>query len=506
MQELNARIERIKTRRRRERFLLRWLPIVIISVGAILRIVPVWLRPTWYDESFTVILARLPIRDLLAATAGDVHPPLWYLICWIPAHLGLPDWAIVRLPSVLASLASLWVFWLILRRMVVSSEGPGFQITALAIFALLPSQIYYAQEGRQYALLTLLVLLAWWCILDFRWLWLIVVTTAMLYLHNYGMFFAATLWLAGIIYWRSSDICERNYKYFRIITLSMAISGVLFVPWLVYLFRQMAEIHGSYWMVNFTFGSVISDIAHSFWSQGVSLPIMLLCVAVFWGMLGYCVVDVIRREEMFCDLPLLVLGIGPAVLAVIVSLVWQPVMLFRGLVPSGAFLVIFFAATACESLRTRWHIILAIFFVMPAFLVNGIPTLIRYNWPDVELEGPAIEYMAEHWQDGDQLLHNADGVFVALTAWEALPPDAQIYRVPECAPVLGGLSSQTRLAIGEIEVMPAINNSQRTWIYALQSPLSPACEVEVLEPFTSSPPVLCTRDDELVSACLYLLP
>ena len=59
----------------------------LATLGILLRIVPIWAQPTWYDENFTILLARLPLDRLLQATAGDVHPPLWYLICWPLAHL-----------------------------------------------------------------------------------------------------------------------------------------------------------------------------------------------------------------------------------------------------------------------------------------------------------------------------------------------------------------------------------------------------------------------------------
>ena len=34
----------------------------------------------WYDEMFSIKLIRMPIPELLEATANDVHPPLYYLI------------------------------------------------------------------------------------------------------------------------------------------------------------------------------------------------------------------------------------------------------------------------------------------------------------------------------------------------------------------------------------------------------------------------------------------
>ena len=467
------------------------LLIAAAVIGILLRIIPVWARQPWYDENFTVILARLPLPDLIAATAGDVHPPLWYLLCWPLAQLNLPAWAIVRLPALLASLASLWIFWLILKETTLT---PRVRAAAFVLFALLPAQIYYAQEGRQYSLLTLLVLLGWLCILRRQWLGLFVSGLAMLYLHNYGMFYLAALWVAGMAHDR---------RWWKPMTLSLAAAGLLFLPWLVLIFQQMAEIRGAYWMVHFTPASVLSDIAHSFWSMSTSLAATILNFAVFWGLLGWSLIQAIRARTL--NLPAVILAFVTPALAVLVSLAWQPIMLYRALVPAGAFLVLLICAPLDWLCQSRWRLYLAGFFLLPALVTNLASTGLRYLWPDTSIEAPAIEYIAAHWQPGDLVYHNYDGLFVAASAWDALPPGAEMIRLPECDPVRGGISPETRSHIGELEA-PLPADAGRVWTFALASPLSPPCEYEQLQALglLDAPPVLCTHDDKLILSCLYL--
>jgi hypothetical protein len=464
-------------------------------LGVLLRVLPIWTRQTWYDENFTIILARLPLPDLIAATAGDVHPPLWYLICWIPAHLGLPGWAICRLPALLASLGSLYVFWLVVQYFYFPTNR--MQVIAFVLFAMLPAQIYYAQEGRQYSLLSLLVLLAFLFVMKQKYLGLIIVTTAMLYLHNYGMFYAAAIGLMCL---------ATNFPIYKKIKLTAALTlaGFLFLPWLMLLFLQMAEIQGSYWMINFTFGSVLSDIAHSFWSKSTSLPATLINFAVFWGTLGAAVIWILRRPLVFWYRPILIMTFVPPLLAILVSLIWQPVMLFRALVPISPFLVLLVMDPLDVLFENRRQTYLVAFFVLPALITNLVSTSLRFLWPDTDLEAQVIDYIAEHYQPGDVIYHNSDGFFVALEAWQSFPKDAVLARVPECDPVLGGLSPVTRQNIGETE--GPLPDGIRTWTFALASPLGPQCELDTLEVYglLDQPPVMCSRDDQLVSACLYL--
>ena len=112
--------------------MIKRLPLLLAASGILLRAIPVWATRTWYDENFSILLSRLPIPRLLAATAGDVHPPLWYLLCWPLGHIpGIPAWMIVRLPSVLASITTIWVWWQILKFTVPSNK---VRLVAFALF------------------------------------------------------------------------------------------------------------------------------------------------------------------------------------------------------------------------------------------------------------------------------------------------------------------------------------------------------------------------------------
>jgi len=58
----------------------------------------------WHDEALSVLLARKPLTDLLYIAAGDVHPPLYFLVVRAFLVLGQSE-AIVHLPSALCSSA-----------------------------------------------------------------------------------------------------------------------------------------------------------------------------------------------------------------------------------------------------------------------------------------------------------------------------------------------------------------------------------------------------------------
>ncbi len=135
---------------------------VVVVAAAVLR---VWrvsgMRLIW-DEAFTGATARLPLGDLVAFLRGhDVHPPLDYLLRGpIAAHT--TSAGLLRLPSVLASLAAVVLIgWWLRRR-------PLLGIVAACLMAVVSFQLTYAWQARPYAVMVLVGLAL--AVLSHRWL------------------------------------------------------------------------------------------------------------------------------------------------------------------------------------------------------------------------------------------------------------------------------------------------------------------------------------------------
>ena len=132
----------------------RRLPAALLFGGALLRLLGLGRRSLWLDEAFSVVHAAQPAAALWAGQGDLNHPPLYYLLLhgWL-AWGSEPAW--VRLPSALASVAGLLLFYLLARRLTT----PGWAAWGLLLLALAPLDIWYAQEARMYALVGLAGLL-----------------------------------------------------------------------------------------------------------------------------------------------------------------------------------------------------------------------------------------------------------------------------------------------------------------------------------------------------------
>jgi len=467
------------------------LPLLLASLGILLRIVPIWAQPLWYDENFSVLLARLNLDRLIAATAGDVHPPLWYLICWPLAHIPfLPAWAVVRIPALLAGIVAIWIWWLVLEEMKCDRR---VKLVAFGLFCFLPQQVYYAQEGRMYALLTLLVLSAWLCILRRRWIWLAVVTALMLWLQNYGLIYAAALWLAALIHDR---------RAWKPLTVALAAAGLTFIPWVLVLLSQVDIIGAGYWIMRFSFPSILSDFSQAYFSHGL-LDADIVNFAVFYGILIWVLIWSLRRRTL--DLRIAVLAFVPIMLAALVSIIWRPIVLSRALIPAGAFICLLLAQPV--EFLGRKPLLLASVFLIPTLFVNLLSIELRSHWADDAIvnDNAAINLIDSHWQEGDLLYYINDGVFVSgAVIWKNID---NAMRVEPCGLDRGSLSPATRAALG-MRVGPLPENvTGRTWVINTETPLNPSCENDYMleHGLLDGSPLFCPQDSALVKSCVYVV-
>ncbi|MCC7360897.1 MAG: glycosyltransferase family 39 protein [Anaerolineales bacterium] len=131
-----------------------WLAVALTGLAALLRLYRLDNQAIWWDEGFSVFLARMPLVEMAAATAHDTHPLGYYTLLHL-WRLPAGDSAVaMRLPSVLAGV----LLGPLVYRLVRPLAGKRAALAALALVALNRLLIWYAQEVRQYAVAAALAL------------------------------------------------------------------------------------------------------------------------------------------------------------------------------------------------------------------------------------------------------------------------------------------------------------------------------------------------------------
>lgn len=129
------------------------LVVIIIAIGISLRLLNLGAASVWLDEALSVMYARLPwpqFEHLMVTRELNMLPYYLLLRGWI--HLGTAEW-IVRSLSAIFSIATLPLFY----RLGVRLFGERVGQIGVALLALHPYHIRFAQEARSYSLMILLV-------------------------------------------------------------------------------------------------------------------------------------------------------------------------------------------------------------------------------------------------------------------------------------------------------------------------------------------------------------
>lgn len=187
----------------------------------------------WIDEGLSVGIADRPFLEIPGTLRQDGSPPLYYLMLhvWM-ALVGDSEVATHALSLLLALLCVPAGWW------AMRPFGPRAAWTAAILLALNPFLTSYAQEARMYSLVVLLGTLACGAflrtiVLD-RPTWspvLGLLLAAMLYTHNWALFFVAACgltWLLLLMVARQ----RRRRSLLRRGVIAFGLCGLLYLPWL----------------------------------------------------------------------------------------------------------------------------------------------------------------------------------------------------------------------------------------------------------------------------------
>jgi uncharacterized membrane protein len=136
--------------------------IIIISLlclGAALRLLFINKESLWFDETLTALSIRLPFLEMIKERIKAGHSPFYFIIIYPFAKIFGTGELAIRIPSVLPSILSIYVFYLLAKRLF--SDFKIVLITTI-FFTLSAMNSHFAQEARMYSFSVLFVLLSFY--------------------------------------------------------------------------------------------------------------------------------------------------------------------------------------------------------------------------------------------------------------------------------------------------------------------------------------------------------
>jgi hypothetical protein len=240
-----------------------------------------------------MVLAQGELGELLRHTAGDIHPPFYYLL--LHAWGRLAGWS-----EFAAAFLSLW-FGVLLIALVYRAtrewvgrspplQGGGVAVLAALLVALSPYNVWYSQEVRMYTLgaalgllsvLFLRRLLARGGFFSLDFAAYVVVTALGLYTLYYFLFLIAFQWLYVLALLISrAGTGDSASRYLRFVLSQLAVA-LLYLPWLPTALRQAVEPPVPPWREFTPLPAVLVEtLSALLFGQSVSPVIVLPLVAL----------------------------------------------------------------------------------------------------------------------------------------------------------------------------------------------------------------------------------
>lgn len=279
-------------------------------------------QDVWFDEGYSIIVAKQPVDELLRLTGVDAHPPLFYLL--LKAWGSVFGWTelSLRMMSALLAAGTVGVVALLVRRLFTVRVA----LVVLPFLVLAPFWLRYGYEIRMYAVAGLIGALGSLVLLEAtkstgnrRW-W--VAYALLVAAGMYTLYMTAVIWLAHFVWlmiyrWRRFWKQPWFWSY-----VGAALLFALYIPTAIFQFTHSA-LPGIGWVLNLThIGETVSMllIYTPEWSvAGWSAVLLLLVIGLTIYLLDRIkgsMTEPARRSLAF----VLCLALVPSVFFVIISL------------------------------------------------------------------------------------------------------------------------------------------------------------------------------------------
>lgn len=221
----------------------------------------------WTDEIFSMNLFSEGFAQIVAETAEDVHPPLYYFLGRIARLLFGESLQVQKVLTIIPMSLTLALGAGKVRR----SFGDRTAFLFLLFLGCLPCSMTYAVQVRMYSWALLCVtacgLAAWEILRKNRladWILLAFSAVAAAYLHYFA--FASVIIINGLLLLWLLFSGKQRKKLARWLIFSI-LMVLAYLPWLPYMLEQVTRVEGGYWIAPITPETVWS---YFIWAFGLN--------------------------------------------------------------------------------------------------------------------------------------------------------------------------------------------------------------------------------------------
>ena len=192
-----------------------WTGAVIAGLGVFLiSLLLSYGQSVWFDEGYSILLAKHSFSDLLSLTAVDAHPPLYYILLKLWGSVfGFGEVALRSLSAVLMG-GAVMVAILLLKKLFSARVA----LAAVPFIVFAPFLLRYGYELRMYALATLIAVSATYTLVKARasegWKWWLVYAV-LVALGMYTLYLMVAIWISHFVWLLVVSLKDRKTPFWR---------------------------------------------------------------------------------------------------------------------------------------------------------------------------------------------------------------------------------------------------------------------------------------------------
>ena len=399
--------------------------IVIIVAGILFVSLGAFHNNIWFDESYSVGLARHTLGEIWSSGGHDVHPILYYWMLRIVYLITGGSIVAYKIFSVIPSAILIILGYTHIRKDF--GERTGFIFSFLSAF--LPEMAVYAVEIRMYSWAILAVTIL--AIYAYRlskedntkdWIIFGISSLASIYLHYYGLMAAGLINVILLVYL----IIKKRKKGLIFIISFGIVQALAYLPWLVNFVTQLSNVSNGFW-IGFSFPQtpmelLSSQLAGYVKSSDTDFLVPTVLALELYGYMIYKGYTYFKEKQDMKPFKWSVIVYFAVILAaVIITVVMKTsILYYRYLfVITGLYIFAISFILAKEKNKVEFVTILSVIAILGGY--NNI-RIIKDNYDSTNYE--PMKYIQENIQDGDTIaFSNLGGGFVAAIHFE----DNQVY-------------------------------------------------------------------------------
>ena len=316
----------------------------------------------WTDEAFTIQLLKKNLSGIIAGTAADVHPPLYYIYLKVWCKIFGKSLISMKMASLLPMSAVL--FWG--AAAIQKRFGNDAALFYVLFLACIPCTMEFSVQIRMYSLalmaVTLCGIYAYDAFMGGRWQsFLLTGICGVVAAYTHYFAFVPIIMIEGFLFIAILIKSRKSLFMWCIMAVGMVLS---YLPWFPYFIDQVTRVNSGYWIPAVDANSVWGYFIWTFELETISGTVFLFLILLkFLSIHNTIAISQKAAPPEIYALLCMLVPTATMLAGVIISVNSTPIYRDQYILPSLGLLAVFVGIAACH-LSKKIKLVIGLFLII----------------------------------------------------------------------------------------------------------------------------------------------